>query len=121
VKGVIVVEKKQEIIVVEKKKKKKYSRNLKGPQQFERRVSKSARRVSGAVRDGIDKYLDERDKSLERRRDGALVESYVNVAKGLSEGISEGSLALVDLAEAVNSKRTRRVLRNLSRALPRIR
>jgi hypothetical protein len=103
------------------KKKRKYSKNLKGAQQFERRISKSAHRVSQAVEKGLDTYLDERDKSRERRRDGALIESYVNVARGLEEGITKASPVVVDLAKAVNSKRTRRFLRSVARSFPRVR
>lgn len=100
------------------RKRKRYSKNAKATQQFERRISKSARRIAKSVKKGIDTYLTERDSSLERRRDGAILESYVNVAKGVSEGIVEASPAIVDVANAVNSKRTRRVLRQIVRALP---
>lgn len=103
---------------VEEKKTKRYSRNAKPIQTFEKRVSKSAHRVSKAVERGIQNYLDERGKSADRRKDGALIESYVNVASGISEGIAEASPALKDFAEAVNSKRTRRVLRNIVRSVP---
>jgi len=99
-------------------KQKRYSRNAKPIQTFEKRMSKSAHRVSKAVERGIQNYLDERDKSVKNRKDGALLESYVNVASGISEGIAEASPALKDFAEAVNSKRTRRVLRNIVRSVP---
>ena len=100
------------------KRRRRYSGNLKGAQQVERRISRSARRISRAVDRGFDTYLVERDKSLEKRRDGAFLESYVNVARGLEETISKASPVVVDLAKAVNSKRTRRFLRGVSRSLP---
>ena len=100
------------------KKKRKYSRSAGPPQKLERRISKSGHRVSKAVEKGIRTYLDERDKSSDRRRDGALIESYANVAEGLSEGINEASPAIKDVARAVNSKRTRKVLRTAVRSIP---
>jgi hypothetical protein len=102
----------------EKKKKRRYSSNAKSVQQFERRVSKSAHRISKAVEKGLQTYLDKRDKSLENLRDGAIIESYVNIAAGVSRGIEDASPALNDLARAINSKRTRRVLRSIVRAVP---
>ena len=100
------------------KKKKRYSSNLKGAQKFERRISKATHRVSKAVERGIQTYLDERDRSVERRRDGAILESYVNIATGVSEGIADAAPTLTDVAKAVNSKRTRRAIRSIVRALP---
>ena len=104
--------------VTKRKRKRKYSRNLKGAQQFERRVSKSARRISRAVAKGFNTYLEERDKSLSKRRDGALIESYVNVARGVEEAATKASPVVVDLAKAVNSKRTRRFARRVLKAIP---
>jgi hypothetical protein len=104
--------------VPEKKKKRRYSSNAKPVQQFERRISKSAHRISKAVEKGIQTYLDKRDRSLENRRDGALIESYVNIASGISKGIEDASPSINDLARAINSKRTRRVIRGIIRAVP---
>jgi len=98
-------------------KKRRYSKGLKGTQTFERRISKSAHRVTKAVEKGVREYLDERNRSSERRKDGALIESYVNVARGVSEGIADASPAITDVAKAINSKRTRKVMRNVINAL----
>jgi hypothetical protein len=103
---------------VHSKNKKRYSGNAKAVQQFERRVSKSTHRISRAVEKGIQTYLDRRDESVGRLRDGAILESYVNIASGLSEGIAEASPTITDLAKAVNSKRTRRLLRSVVRTIP---
>jgi hypothetical protein len=106
-------------VVPEKKRRRRYSRNARPLQTFERRISKSAHRVSKAISKGIQVYLDERDESLRRRRDGAIIESYVNVATGISEGIADASPVITDVAKAINSKRTRRLLRSFVRAIPR--
>ena len=100
-----------------KGKKKRYSSGTKGAQTFERRISKSAHRVSKAVERGLREYLDERGKSSEKRKDGAVIESYVNIAKGISEGVADASPALTDVAKAINSKRTRKVLRGVMKTI----
>ena len=100
-----------------KNKKKRYTSGTKGAQTFERRISKSAHRVSKAVERGLREYLDDRAKSSEKRRDGAVIESYVNIAKGISGGIADASPALTDVAKAINSKRTRKVLRGVMKTI----
>jgi hypothetical protein len=95
-----------------------YSKNAKSTQEFEKKMSKSARRVSEAVKHGIDVYLEKRDKSVENLKDGAILESYVNVAHGLSEGVAKASPALADVADAINVKGTRKLLRGIVRSLP---
>jgi hypothetical protein len=87
---------------------------------IERRFSRAVRRVSRAAEHGVTEYTDRRDRSAERRRDGALVDLYENVAHGLSVGISEASPAVVDVARAFNSSGVRRQIRRVLRGLPRL-
>lgn len=103
------------VVIVRKKKKKKYTRGLKRAQRAERRVSKSANRLADAVASGIATYRKRRDKSAEKRRDGAIVEFVPNVARGVSRAMRKSSVVPYELARAFNTKRTRRRLRRLVR------
>jgi hypothetical protein len=103
---------------VVQEKKKRTSRNTESFQDFEKKFSKSAHRVSKAVEKGVQTYIDGRDKSANKMKDGAMIESYVNVASGISEGIAEAAPALSDFADAVNTKGMRRILKNVVRSVP---
>jgi hypothetical protein len=96
------------------------SRAARRAEDIERRVSKSLRRVTKAVDKGMSAYIDARDKSANKRRDGALVDFYENVARGVSKTIAKGSPAGVDLAKALNTRRSRRWVRGTLSSLPRI-
>jgi len=101
-----------------KKKKKGSSRTSRRLADFERQFSRAARRISKGCKNGWDEYLDQRDSSERKRRDGALVDYYENMSKGISRAISEASPALTDLAKAFNSKRARKQIRKTLRPLP---
>jgi hypothetical protein len=94
------------------------SRTSRRLSDFERQFSRAARRISKGCKNGWDEYLDQRDRSERKRRDGALVDSYENLAKGASRAISEASPALTDIARAFNSKRVRKQIRKALRPLP---
>jgi len=96
------------------------SRTSRRLEDIERRVSKAVRRVTKAVNRGMSEYLDQRDKSASKRRDGALVDFYENVSKGLSRSISEASPSIVDVSKAFNTNRNRRRIRRALRRLPRM-
>ena len=83
---------------------------------IEKRVSKAVRRVSRAVDNGVDTYIEHRDKSAETRRDGPLVDFVENVSYGMSKTVSEASPILHDIAEAWNTRRLRRQLRRAARS-----
>lgn len=101
----------------DKDKKKRYTSGTKRAQQIEGGISKAADRVTWAVSQGVQEYRDRRKKSSERHKDGAVVESYVNIAEGVSEGLQDASPALTDVARAINSKRTRKALRGLMKTI----
>jgi|SwirhirootsSR3_FD_contig_41_12485956_length_1023_multi_5_in_0_out_0_2 hypothetical protein len=96
------------------------SRPARRLEDIERRISKAMRRVTKAVNRGMAEYQDQRDKSGSKRRDGALVDIYENVSRGLSRAVSESSPLLVDLSKAFNTKRNRRRIRKSLRGWPRI-
>jgi hypothetical protein len=96
------------------------SRPARRLEDIERRISKAMRRVTKAVNRGMAEYQNQRDKSASKRRDGALVDVYENVSRGVSRAVSESSPLLVDLSKAFNTKRSRRRLRKTLRRFPRI-
>jgi len=89
-------------------------------QDIERRVAKAVHRVARAAEHGTSEYIDARDRSEDRRKDGAIVDLYENVARGVSKAVSEASPALVDVAKAYNTRKSRRQLRGLLKGLPRL-
>ena len=103
-----------------KKAKRGSSRASRRLEDIERRLSKAMRRVTKAVNRGMSEYQDQRDKSASRRRDGALVDFYDNVSRGVSRAISQSSPVLVDVSKAFNTRRNRRLIRRSLRRFPRI-
>jgi hypothetical protein len=93
----------------------KASRRLK---DIEYRASRSLRRVTRAVNRGVETYLDKRDASERKRRDGALVDFWVNSATGVSEAVADSAPVLTDLAKAFTTNRRRKQIRKLVRSLP---
>jgi hypothetical protein len=89
-------------------------------QRVERGVAKAFHRVARAADHGTSEYLDARDRSADRRKDGALVDIYENVARGVSKAVSEASPALIDVAKAYNTKKGRRQMRGFLKGLPRL-
>jgi len=84
----------------------------------EGRASKAVHRVSKAVNRGVGTYLDKRDKSARKRRDGALVDSYENASVGAAEAIANSSPVLTDIAKALNTRRLRKRIRKSLRGIP---
>ncbi len=103
---------------VKKRKKKGSSPAARRLEDIEKRVSKSVRRVSRGVKNGVDEYIDNRNRSERRRRDGALMDFCENTAKGTARAISESSSVLTDVAKACNTKRLRKQIRKALRPIP---
>ena len=102
------------------KKKKKDSGGAKRLRDIESRFTKSTHRVTKAVNKGVETYLDARDKSESKRKDGFAVDLVENVAKGLSDAVAEGSPIIHDVAEAFNTKRFRKQIRRATGGFGRI-
>lgn len=92
------------------------SRGVRRLTQIDRRASRAVRRVTRALDSGIDTYIEHRDKSAEKRKDGVVVDFVENVSYGMSRAISEASPILHDIAEAWNTRRLRRQVRRVARA-----
>ena len=96
------------------------SRGTRRLTEIDRRASKALRRVTRALDHGIDSYIEHRDKSKEKRRDGAVVDFVENVSYGVSKTLSDASPVLHDVAEALNTRRWRKQTRRIARAFARI-
>jgi transketolase len=96
----------------EKKKNKRYSKGLEDVQRTEGRLSRINKRVAEAFAKGASTYEKERKKSAGKKKDGAIREFVPNVGEAVSASLQEISSVPADVATAVNSKGSRRMLRN---------
>jgi hypothetical protein len=97
-------------IETEKKKKKKYSnrfsRNL---QLLEKAHTKAGKRIANAVAKGFDVWIENRDASAEKRRDGALRDFTKNCSKALRKTLQEGAEAPADFLDNIAKMKMRRL------------
>ncbi|MDT5158772.1 MAG: hypothetical protein QOC99_1337 [Acidobacteriota bacterium] len=106
------------VVLKVRKKKRGSSHSARRLEDIEKRLSKAVRRVSRGVKNGVDTYIDHRDRSERRRRDGALVDFCENTARGTARAISESSPVLTDIARAWNTRKLRKQMRKAIRTLP---
>jgi uncharacterized protein YukE len=83
------------------KKKRKYSRGLKELQQNGRSLAKVSDDLARSLSKGIKTYRKASDKSAGKKRDGAMRDFGVNLAKGLSKSLRVSSSVPEDLAQAL--------------------
>ena len=102
-----------------KKKKRKYSRGLRDLQVSGRRMTKISGTVTRAVSKGLRAYRKASDKSARKKRDGAIRDLGLNVAKGASKLLRSSSSVPYDLARAMNRRGLRRSVRRQVRAAAR--
>jgi transketolase len=95
-----------------KKKNKKYSGGLGDWQRVEGRLSRINKRITEAVAQGASTYEKERKKSAGKKKDGAIREFIPNMGEAMSASLQEVSSVPADIAAAVNTKGSRRLLRN---------
>jgi hypothetical protein len=107
------------VIKVKKQKKKKYSSGLKDVQVIGRRMSKVSSSMARSFSEGIDTYRKASNKSARKRRDGALRDLSINVAKGFSRALRESSDIPFDLAKSFVTRGSRRTTRRQIRAISR--
>ena len=96
--------------------KRKYSRGLKDAQLFERRLAKADRRIGNAVAKGFNVYLERRDRSAEKKRDGALRDFSKNVSKAATETLRGLTDVPYDIGKAFDTKATRRTIKFVVRS-----
>jgi hypothetical protein len=88
-------------VILKPKKKKKYSTNRRTVQELEVGVTDSVRRLSKAVKDGLDTYIEERDKSARKKKDGAIRDLLRNQSKAMRKGLSIAAEAPADLMDTI--------------------
>ena len=108
------------VIKTKKNKKYKYSRGLRDLQKSGRSVSKVSSRLARSVSKGMDAYRKASDKSARKKRDGAIRDFGLNMAKGVSKTLRESSRAPFDLARAMSQRGSRRLIRRQVRAASRM-
>jgi hypothetical protein len=109
------------VIKAKGKKKRKYSRGLKEVQQNSRSLAKVSDDLARSVSKGIRTYRKASDKSAQKKRDGAMVDFGLNLAKGLSKSLRTSSSVPEDLAQAMMGRGgARRRLRRQMRLTARI-
>ena len=91
-----------------KKKKRKYSRGLKDFQRSGRSMTKISSRLTRAVAQGVDTFAKASDKSAGKKRDGAMRDFGLNMAKGFSKTLRKSSRTPLDLAKALDRGSLRR-------------
>jgi hypothetical protein len=102
----------------DRRKKRGSSRASRRLEDIEGRSSKSLHRVTKAVNRGVETYLEKRDASARKRRDGALVDFVENAATGVSESLAQSAPVLIDLAEMFSTRRRKKQIRKLVRSFP---
>ena len=104
------------------KKKAKYTRGLKDIQLLEEDMVHVGQKASRAVAKGFDTYENERQRSAEKKKDGAIEDFIHNSAKATSSYLKEASDIPVDIADSMSRISLRKRLRkNLQRASKTIR
>ncbi len=73
--------------------KRRYTGILERPQIMERRVTKGAQIMVSAVSSGLDTWVNERNKSSRRRRDGAIVDFPRNAVKAWGRFVRKSTKA----------------------------
>jgi hypothetical protein len=100
-----------------KKKKKRYSKGLRDFQRVEGRLSRVNRRIANAMAEGAATYEKERKRSARKKKDGAIRDFVPNLGEAMSASLREASSVPIDVAEALNTKSARRLLRNQLRLI----
>ncbi len=84
----------------------------------EKRVSKSMKRIAKAATEGVDKYIERRDKSDSKRKDGALIDGLENVIRGASRAASKATPIVGDVMKLISTRQTRKAMRRTFRSVP---
>jgi len=97
--------------------KRKRSRGLRGVDTALNRLTRSGSKLATAVDKGFETYRDERKKSAEKKKDGAVLDLVNNVAEGVKVAQEKSGGATKDLLTIFSSKRTKKQFRRLARSV----
>jgi hypothetical protein len=89
-------------------------------EKAEKILSRSVQRMTRAINKGMGTYMNRKEKSNQRRRDGALVDIMENVAAGFSKTIARSSPILIDIASNLNTRQHRKRVRDIASIFGRI-
>lgn len=84
----------------------------------EKRATKAMSRIAKAADKGVAKYIERRDKSDTKRKDGGLRDMPENVLRSASKAFSDTTPIIGDMMKAVSTKQTRKALRRSLRSVP---
>ena len=107
------------VINLKKKRKRRYSRGLSDFQRTTRGLSKVSASMARSFYKGADEFRKVSDKSARKKRDGALRDLGLNIAKALSESLSASSRIPQDIAKTLDTRSMRRSSRRQIRVLSR--
>jgi hypothetical protein len=99
--------------VAQPRPKRKYSRNLRGVQEFERNASRAVHRFTRSLEVGVREWREATDRSARRRRDGAIRDALENYARATGKQLQVMSRAPEDVVRAVRSLKLGKVVRRL--------
>lgn len=91
---------------LETEKKARKSKKWKNAHRLEKGMTKAARRLSKAISEGVDVWVEKRDKSAGKKKDGSLKDMSKNVGKALRKTLKQASKAPSDLVDAVSKLST---------------
>ena len=77
-----------------------FTTGTKSLQEIEENIANSALTFTNALSKGLTTYLEARKESANSKKDGAIEDMVVNVAKGVTETIKEASNIITDTAVA---------------------
>jgi len=93
-------------------KKYRYSKGMRDVQKAEGRLARVTKKAARSAYKGASEYDKQRRKSASKKRDGAVRDFLPNVGLAMSEAIGEASDIPTDVARMLNTKTSRRMLRN---------
>ena len=85
---------------------------------FEKRAAKAMSRIAKAADKGVQKYIERRDKSNTKRKDGGLIDMPENLVRSASKAAADATPIIGDMMKMVSTKATRKALRRNFRSVP---
>jgi hypothetical protein len=84
----------------------------------EKRAAKAMHRIAKAADKGVNKYIERRDKSNTKRKDGGLIDMPENIIRSASKAAADATPIIGDMMKLVSTKSTRKALRRNFRSVP---
>jgi len=107
-------------VVGEPVKKRGSTKATRRAQDVEKRMTKTMSRLSRAVDKGVSKYIDRRDKSDNKRKDGGLIDGPQNIVRSAARAAADVTPMIGDLMKLVSTKESRKALRRNFSSVPTI-